>query len=414
MNADAQTLAAQVARTSYGRLVALLAAPTRDIAAAEDALSDAFEQALTRWPSAGVPDNPEGWLLTVARNRQRDHYKSAAFRTSVPLDDAPEPPVHTVAGGTDEWTGDDVIPDKRLALMFVCAHPAIDPTVRAALMLQTVLGFTTEQIARAFVVPASTLAQRLVRAKRRIRDTGMPFAVPERSAMPARMSEVLEAIYATYAIDWHGIAGSQERDSMAHEAIYLAETLAELTGGDPESLGLAALMCLSSARAPARRDADGRLVQLADQDAALWDAELIERGEAHLMLAHAQGRLGRFQLEAAIQSAHCARRATGSTNWRAVLRLYDGLIALAPTLGALVSRAAVIGELDGPDAGLTALDALVDPAARRFQPAWATRAHLLARAGKQTDAAAAYERAVSLTTDAAERNYLLSALAKLT
>jgi RNA polymerase sigma-70 factor (ECF subfamily) len=415
LSSDAKGRAAQVARTSYGRLIALLAAPTRDISAAEDALSDALEQALVRWPQVGVPENPEAWLLTVARNRQRDRYKSAAYRTSVPLDDTLE----HVAGLTgplieaDEWSDSDAIPDKRLALMFVCAHPAIDPTVRAPLMLQTVLGFSTDQIAQAFAIPAPTMAQRLVRAKRRIRDTGVPFVIPERSTMPGRLTDVLEAIYGTYAIDWQGIEGTHERDSMSGEALYLAETLAELTDGEPEALGLAALICLSLARVTARTDAAGRLIPLPEQDMSRWDTQLIARGEALLMRSHRQANIGRFQLEAAIQSAHCARRVTGATDWSAVRRLYDALITLAPTLGALVSRAAVIGEIDGPDAGIAALDEIDEPAVARFQPAWATRAHLLARAEHPTAAAAAYERAISLTTDAAARDYLRTALSEL-
>jgi len=408
--------AAQVARASYGRLIALLAAPTRDIAAAEDALSDAFEEALRRWPDAGIPTNPEGWLLTVARNRQRDGYRSAASRTSVPLENTPEPVAHEV--DLDEWSDADVIEDKRLALMFVCAHPAIDRAVRAPLMLQVVLGFSTDQIARAFSMPTPTMAQRLVRAKRRIRDTGIRFTVPERTVVAQRLTDVQEAVYGTYAIDWQGIEGAHERDSLSSEALYLAETLVELTGGDPESLGLSALICLSMARAAARTDADGRFVPLGEQDTSLWNADLIARGEAHLLRALARADIGRFQLEAAIQSAHCARRSTGATDWPAVRGLYDALITLAPTLGALVSRAAVIGEIDGPEAGLAALDDVVmmsgaDAAVTRFQPAWATRAHLLALAGQTTDATAAFQRAISLTTDAAARDYLLRALASL-
>jgi RNA polymerase sigma-70 factor (ECF subfamily) len=297
--------------------------------------------------------------------------------------------------------------------MFVCAHPAIDPTVRAPLMLQTVLGFRTDQIAQAFAIPAPTMAQRLVRAKRRIRDTGVPFVIPERSTMPGRLTDVLEAIYGTYAIDWQGIEGTHERDSMSGEALYLAETLAELTDGEPEALGLAALICLSLARVTARTDAAGRLIPLPEQDMSRWDTQLIARGEALLMRSHRQANIGRFQLEAAIQSAHCARRVTGATDWSAVRRLYDALITLAPTLGALVSRAAVIGEIDGPDAGIAALDEIDEPAVARFQPAWATLAHLLARAEHPTAAAAAYERAISLTTDAAARDYLRTALSEL-
>jgi RNA polymerase sigma-70 factor (ECF subfamily) len=278
---DAVRAAAErAARTSYGRLVAVLAAPTRDIALAEDALADAFEQALRTWPEAGVPDNPDAWLLTVARNRQRDVWKSAAHRTAAVLDDA--------AAASSSHDQDpamldlDAIPDKRLELLFVCAHPAIEPTARTPLMLQTVLGVEASQIARAFALPPAAMAQRLVRAKRRIRDAGIPFAVPMRDDMPARLEAVLEAIYGAYAIDWQGVSGETVRESLAGEALYLAVTLAALlegSAGEPEARGLAALISHSMARASARAP-DGEFVALDEQDTSLWDAGLISQGEA--------------------------------------------------------------------------------------------------------------------------------------
>jgi predicted RNA polymerase sigma factor len=415
----AKARAEQVARASYGRLLALLAAPSGDIPTAEDALADAFVQALSRWPSSGVPDNPQGWLLTVARNRLRDLYRSAAHRTSAPLDEAD---VHgsaqsRIAPGVlrPEELDLDAIGDKRLELLFVCAHPAIEASIRTPLMLQTVLGFEAAQIAAAFAIPAPAMAQRLVRAKRRIRDARIPFAVPSRQDMPGRLPAVLEAIYGAYAIDWMPTSGSavQIRTSLAAESLYLASTLAALLGDEGEAFGLAALIALSLSRADARHDSHDRPVPLDEQDTALWDASLIASGEAWLRRAHALGGIGRFQLEAAIQSVHCARAVSGSTDWATLRVLYEALVRVAPTLGARVSLAATIGRLDGADAGLAALDRITDAALTRFQPAWATRAHLLAASGRVDEARRAYEKAISLTTDPGTRQYLSTRAAAL-
>ena len=388
------------ARDSYGRLLALLAASTSDLAAAEDALADAFERALRTWPSQGVPGSPDAWLLTVARNRLRDQWKSARAQRTVPLDAAAD------ALAQVDDVDVDAIPDRRLELMLVCAHPAIDRAVRTPLMLNTVLGFTAEQVGRAFSVPPSTMATRLVRAKKRIKAAGIPFRIPDRADLPARMASVLEAVYGAYVIDW--TTGPQPR-RLPSEALHLAEVLTALAPGDPEAHGLAALIELSAARAPARVDAGGRVVPLADQDPSRWDPRLISRAHEHLRAAHARGQLGRFQLEAAIQAVHCARGRDGTTDWPALLTLHRILHAVAPSLGSGVALAAVTAEVDGPAAGLATLDALVADAGQARPPlpaCQATRAHLLDQLGRRQEAVAAYESAISLTHDTAERQYL--------
>jgi RNA polymerase sigma-70 factor (ECF subfamily) len=390
---------AEVARDSYGKMLAILATPTRDIAAAEDALADAFERALARWLNDGIPANPEGWLLTVARNRLRDLWKSSGYRMTEPLGESDY-------AATPLENDMPAIPDRRLELMLVCAHPAIAPNVRTPLMLQSVLGVEATAIATAFAVEPATMAQRLVRAKKRIRDAGIPFVLPERKDLAERLPAVLEAVYGAYAIDWQMAPRGEPIESLSAEALHLALVLAELLPEEPEVLGLAALVCLAEARRPARRAADGSFIPLDEQDTTLWDEALTARGEAMLRRAHDYGRPGRFQYEAAIQSVHCSRATQAKVDMAALRKLHRALLRVAPSLGAAVAAAAVDGEIDGPDAGLRALDTIDDPAVERFQPAWATRAHLLARAGQTAEAAAAYRRAIELTTDPGVAAYL--------
>jgi RNA polymerase sigma-70 factor (ECF subfamily) len=396
-----QDRVANVARDSYGRLLAVLAAPTRDIAAAEDALADALERALARWTDDGIPANPEGWLLTVARNRLRDVWKSPGYRMTESLDEIEYPSTSLEGDGP-------AIPDRRLELMLVCAHPAIAPSIRTPLMLQSVLGVEAAAIATAFAVEPSTMAQRLVRAKKRIRDAGIPFVLPERDDLAERLPAVLEAVYGAYAIDGQLAPRGAPIESLSAEALHLALVLAELLPAEPEVLGLAALVCLSEARRPAKWTADGGFIPLDEQDTRLWDEVLMARGEALLRRAHGHRRPDRFQYEAAIQSVHCTTQ--GKVNVNALRKLHRALLRVAPSLGAAVASAAVDGEIDGPDAGLRALDAIGDPAVERFQPAWTTRAHLLAEAGRAAEAADAYRRAIELTADPGVADYLLRCL----
>ena len=397
-----------LSQDGWGRIIALIAAADGDISGAEDALSTALERAVTAWRDQGPPANPEGWLYRVALNARRDVWKSAAARTSTALDE--ETIDRLGAGASDLGTdpGDpDALPDRRLELLAACAHPDIDPPARPLLMLSAVMGMTAKQVAAAMALPAATVSARLTRAKKRVAGLGVAFGSPDRLDLESRLPDVHETIYGAFAIEW-AHAAAQPRDGMIGEALYLSRLVAQLCPGDGESHGLAALIHLSAARFPARRSVDGRFVPLTEQNPDLWDRTLTEAGERHLVEVHRCGHVGRFGLEAAIQLLHMAGIRTGSTDWPMLLRLHDDLEAIAPSLGGSVSRAAVLAEVDGPEAGLSALDAL-DADSKRlsaFQPAWVLRAHLLTRLGRDLEAAAARRRALDLTTDPAERAYL--------
>lgn len=393
----------RAARHSYGKLLAFLAARTGDVAAAEDALSEAFAGALTAWPRQGVPRSPEAWLLTVARRKAID-----AVRRRRTQQTAVEPLLLLAEAAQ---TADDAppdIPDDRLRLMFACAHPAIDVATRAPLILQTVLGFDAGTIASAFLLAPATMGQRLVRAKHKIRDAAIPFRVPDPHELPEQLSSVLEAIYAAFAEGWTDPTGTVERRrGLAEEAIWLGRLVASVLPNEPEALGLLALMLHAEARRTARRDATGEYVPLSAQDPRQWDAGLIQEAEALLLRASAVGRIGRFQLEAAVQSAHAARRLTGKTDWTAIVALYDLLLAQTGSPVVAINRAAAIGELYGAAAGLLALDGLAeDRRLMDYQPYWAARADLLARTGKADGADQAFERAIGLEPDPAVRRFL--------
>jgi RNA polymerase sigma-70 factor, ECF subfamily len=400
---QARETAEAVARRSYGKLVAFLAARTRDVAAAEDALSDAFAAALVDWPTSGIPTSPEAWLMTVARrklidaSRRRRSGEGAADHLRLMADE-----LEAAAESDME------IPDQRLALMFACTHPAVERGIRAPLMLQTILGFDAATIASAFLVAPATMGQRLGRAKSKLRQAGIPFRVPERVDLRERLESVLEAIYAAFAEGWSDPAGTDaRRRNLAEEGIWLGRLVVSLLPDEPEAIGLLALMLHAEARRAARRNAEGGYVPLAEQDPAAWDTKLIGEAEALLLRASAMGRIGRYQLEAAVQSAHVVRRRTGSSDWAAIERLYDALSAITDSPVVAINRAVAVAEARGAAAGIAALDAIADDARlAEYQPYWAARAGLLARAGEVETADAAYQRAIGLESDPAVRDFL--------
>jgi predicted RNA polymerase sigma factor len=392
----------RVARESYGRLVAYLSVNTHDLAGAEDALSEALLKALTVWPRDGVPQNPEAWLLTTARNSVIDFFR----HQRVVLESEPNLLLLTQNSAGDPLNTN--YPDERLKLLFVCAHPAIDPAMHTPLMLQAVLGLDAVRISGAFLVSPKTMGQRLVRAKTKIRDGGIRFEVPEQRELPQRLDAVLEAIYAAFGIGWDDMAGADQRGrGLAEEAIWLARVLLQQMPGDAETQGLLALMLHCEARRAARRDQGGHYVPLSEQDPKLWSLPLIEEAEHYLAEASKCARPGRFQLEAAIQSVHAERARGQRVDWNAIVQFYAQLIRISPTIGRQTGYAAALAEANGPEKGLAVLDAVDWDIVSAYQPYWAVRAHLLQRLGRSAAASEAYDRAIGLAEDSAIREFLL-------
>jgi predicted RNA polymerase sigma factor len=405
-DAQARCTADAVARRSYGKLVAFLAARTRDVAAAEDALSEAFAAALTTWPVNGCPAKPEAWLLTVARRKMIDVARRR--RTGEIVAGQLQLLADGLEAAAVDAANDMEMPDQRLALMFACAHPAIDAGIHAPLILQVILGLDAAMIASAFLMSPATMGQRLSRAKNKIRQAGIPFRIPEHEELPTRLGAVLDAIYAAFAEGWADPGGTDiARRDLAEEAMYLCRLVTELLPQEPEALGLLALMLHAEARRRARRNIHGEYVQLAEQDPALWDSQKIESAEAALLRASTLGEIGRYQLEGALQSAHVHRHRTGQNNWAAVVQLYDALWALCGSPVVAINRALAIAEIRGASAALEAMpDVAADARLSEYQPYWAARAELLAKTGAHNEARHAYEIAIGLERDPAVRRFL--------
>ena len=391
-----------VARDSYARLLAYIASRTGDIADAQDALSEALVAALENWPMNGVPDKPEAWLMRVAHHRVID-----ASRRQQTRRDAEPLLLHLAGEAESSAKENEFFPDERLKLLFVCAHPAIDVAARTPLMLQVVLGVDAAKIASAFLVSPVAMSQRLVRAKSKIRDACIPFRIPEPPELSERLSFVLDAIYAAYTTGWESLpdAASTHR-ALAWEAVVLGRVLVQLMPAEPEALGLLALMLHCEARRDARFSSAGEFIPLDQQDTTRWLEDLMEEAEKLLRTAAGFGRSGRYQLEAAIQSIHAARAKTGNMDWQEIALLYEGLVGLAPNIGASVGRAVALAQAGNPTAGLNALDALPQSSVVNYQPFWAARGHLLQLLNRNQEAHEAFTRAASLTDDPALREYL--------
>ncbi len=399
---DARAIAKEAARASYGRLLAWLSSRSRDVAAAEDALGDAFRAALETWPETGAPASPEAWLLTAARRKLIDGARRRNTRVL-------STPALTLAAEEAEaaMRDDKPFPDERLKLLFICAHPAIDAAIRTPLMLQTVLGLDAARIASAFLVSPRAMSARLVRAKRKIKVAAIPFDTPGEQDLASRLPAVLEAIYAAFGAGWDHEAGAEaDHHDLTGEALYLASLLTQLLPDEAECWGLFSLMLHAEARKEARRK-NGAYIPLSDHDISRWNTKMIAHGEAALAHAWRLKQRGPYQIEAAIQSAHAAARLHDRDVSNDIVMLYQQLVEIAPTIGAYVGYAGALAAAARAEEGLRLLDTLEAVRVENYQAYWAVRAHILGQLTRKQEAVSAYERATGLAQDEATRKFLM-------
>jgi RNA polymerase sigma factor (sigma-70 family) len=410
---DVEARVADVFRLEYGRIVAAVVRIVRDIDVAEEIAQETFGQALDHWPTTGLPDRPGAWLLTTARRRAFDHLRRARRAGAHAPALAYEAALDAIDEGPDAMD-EQAIPDDRLRLIFICCHPGLPEESRVALTLRLVGGLSTAEIARAFLVPEPAIAQRLVRAKRAIRDRGLSYELPEDAELSVRLPAVLAAVYLIFNEGYAAHAGDAlVRHDLCQEALRLGRTLAELMADEPEVIGLLALMELQASRAATRTDSGGEMVLLADQDRSRWDRAQILRGLTLLEHAGPLERAGRYQLQAAIAACHARAVSWDTTDWPAIILHYRALAEVAPSPVIELNRAVAIGLAEGALAGLDALDAIDVSALRAYHFLPAARADFLRRLGRFTEAAAEYRRALALADNARERTFLAARLAEV-